>query len=122
MSLLGCAVVRNAGHRLIAVEIFSMITDPHALLRDRVLRSVLEGPGESDPAIRKAAAEGSGVPADLQPLIEKVHAHAYKVTDEDVARVQPQYGDDRLFEIIVSAALGASRKRLLRGLDALDKA
>lgn len=99
-----------------------MITDPHALLRDRVLRSVLEGPGESDPAIRKAAMEGTGVPADLQALTEKVHSHAYKVTDEDVARVQPKYGDDRLFEIIVSAALGASRKRLLAGLDALDKA
>ena len=99
-----------------------MISDPHAALRNRVFRSVLEGPGESDPAIRKAAAEGTGLPADLQSLIDKVHAHAYKVTDEDVARVQATYGDDRMFEIIVSAALGASRKRLLAGLDALDKA
>jgi hypothetical protein len=99
-----------------------MVSDPHAELRDRVFQSVLDGPGESDPTIRHAATEGSGVPAELQSLIDKVHAHAYKVTDEDVARVQATYGDDRMFEIIVSAALGASLKRLLAGLNALDKA
>jgi hypothetical protein len=87
-----------------------------------VLQSVLEGGGESDPAIRNAAAMGTGLPADLQPLIHKVHEHAYKVTDEDVARLQATYGDDRMFEIIVSAALGASRQRLLAGLNALNEA
>jgi len=45
--------------------------------------------------------------------------HAYTVTDDDLVRLQPKYGDDQLFEIIVSAALGASRKRLFAGLDAL---
>jgi hypothetical protein len=99
-----------------------VITDPHASLRDRALESVLQGAGESDPAIRSAAAEGSGVPADLQPLIEKIHRHAYKVTDEDIARAQAKYGDDQMFEIVVSAALGASRQRLLAGLKALDEA
>lgn len=99
-----------------------MISDPHATLRDRVLQRALEGGGETDPAIRNAAAEGTGLPDDLQPFIDKVHAHAYRVTDEDVARLQVSYGDDRLFEIIVSAALGASRKRLLAGLRALDEA
>ncbi len=102
-----------------------MISDPHAALRDRVLQRVLHGPGESDPAIRMAAAHGtraSDIPAELGPLIEKIHAHAYKVTDDDVARMQARFGDDRLFEIIVSAALGASRNRLLAGLRALDDA
>ena len=99
-----------------------MISDPHASLRDRVLKSVLEGPGESDSSIRKAAADGSGVPADLQSLVDKIHRHAYKVTDEDIARAQATYGDDRMFEIVVSAALGASRNRLFAGLKALDKA
>jgi hypothetical protein len=44
------------------------------------------------------------------------------VTDDDIARVQSKYGDDQLFEIIVSAALGASRNRLLAGLTALEHA
>jgi hypothetical protein len=96
--------------------------DPHATLRDNVLESVLQGSGESDPSIRRAAADGVGVPGDLEALVEKIHKHAYRVTDDDVARLQRAYGDDKLFEIIVSAALGASRKRLLAGLAALDDA
>ena len=96
--------------------------DPHAALRDQVLDRVLAGPGETDPALRKAAAENQGLPADLQPLVAKIHAHAYKVTDADIASLQGRYGDDELFEIIVSAALGASRKRLTAGLRALEDA
>ena len=96
--------------------------DPHAAQRDRALATVLEGPGETAPATRQAAATGAGVPADLQTLVEKIHRHAYKVTDEDIARLQATYGDDRLFEIIVSAAVGASRARLAAGLQALEEA
>jgi hypothetical protein len=99
-----------------------MISDPHSTLRDQVLDQVLTGPGETAPALRQAAANGSGVPPDLQPLVEKIHAHAYKVTDEDVAKLQATYGDDKMFEVIVSAALGASRKRLFAGLRALEQA
>jgi len=98
------------------------MTDRHAELRDSVLAQVLTGPGESDPAVRQAAANNAGLPEELRQLISKVHGHAYKVTDADIARLQSVYGDDKLFEIIVSAALGASRKRLLAGLDALAEA
>ena len=99
------------------------MNDPHASLRDRVLKRVLDGAGESDPAIRRAVAEGnSRVPTDLKPLVDKIHRHAYKVTDDDIARVQTKYSDDQLFELVVSAALGASRQRLLAGLKALDEA
>jgi predicted exporter len=96
--------------------------DPHAALRDQVLQRVLRGAGESEPAVRSAAADRRGLPADLQALVDKIHDHAYQVTDDDIARLQPRYGDDRLFEIIVNAALGASQRRLLAGLAALDNA
>lgn len=95
--------------------------DPHARLRDELFDQVFDGPGESDPALRRSAAENLTVPADLQLLANKVHWHAYKVTDDDVAQPQAKYGDDALFEIIVSAALGASRKRLVAGLTALEE-
>jgi hypothetical protein len=107
---------------LAAPHIGGTMADPHASLRDRVLQGVLYGPGESDAAVRRAAAEGAGVPADLQALVDKIHSHAYKVTDDDIARLQAKYGDDQLFEIVVSAALGASRQRLLAGLNALNDA
>lgn len=87
-----------------------------------MLRAVLDGRGETDPSLRYAAAEGVGVPEDLAELVEKIHRHAYRVTDEDIERLQSRYGDDRLFEIIVSAAVGASRKRLMAGLKALEEA
>lgn len=99
-----------------------MTADPHALLRDKVLDSVLRGAGQSDSAIRTAAADDRAVPADLKLLVDKIHDHAYKVTDEDVAQLQAKYSDDQLFEVVVSAALGASRRRLLAGLEALDEA
>ena len=98
------------------------MNDPHATIRDEVFRRVFDGPGESEPALRKAAAENVSVPPDLQQLVDTIHAHAYQVTDDDVARVRARYGDDELFEIVVSAALGASRKRLLPALSALEEA
>ena len=98
------------------------IPDPHAPLRDKVLRTVLDGPGETDPAVRYAAAEGVGMADDLRVLVEKIHRYAYRVTDEEVAALQAKYGDDRMFEIIVSAAVGASRQRLTAGLRALEEA
>jgi len=99
-----------------------VIADPHASLRDRVLDCVLQGTGETRPALRKSVAEATFVPSDLKTLVDKIHHHAYKVTDEDIARPQAKYGDDQMFEIVVSAALGASQIRLMAGLEALDQA
>lgn len=98
------------------------LTDPHAALRDRVLNRVLIGAAETEPAMRQAAATGNGVPTDLEMLIDKIHRHAYKVTDEDIAAAQAKYGDDKMFEIVISAALGASNQRLQAGLRALKEA
>jgi len=98
------------------------IDDPYAALRAQVCRTVFDAPAETAVELRRAAARGTGLPNDLQALVDKIHRHAYTVTDADVARLRAVYGDDPLFEIIVSAALGASRKRLLAGLEALDKA
>ena len=117
-----CASRGDVAPRPVASQIGAVIPDPHASLRDRVLRNVLHGPGESEPELRAGAADGSGLPADLSALVDKIHRHAYKVSDDDIARVRARYGDDQMFEIIVSAALGASRRRLLAGLEALEQA
>ena len=98
------------------------VPDPHAAARDAVLRAVLDGPGETDPSLRHAMAEGVGVPEELQALAEKIHRHPYKVTDEEIEALQGKYGDDKMFELIVSAAVGASRQRLMAGLKALEEA
>jgi hypothetical protein len=96
--------------------------DPHAQLRADVLRRVLDGSAETETSLRNAAANDAALPAELQSLVHKIHAHAYKVTDEDLSTLQTTYRDDQLFEVVVSAALGASQKRLLAGLRALEGA
>jgi alkylhydroperoxidase family enzyme len=95
-------------------------------LADAVRSSILETPGDTDPALRRAvkaraAAEpGDPLPAELVPLVDKIARHAYRVTGEDLAAVQQAgYSEDALFEVVLSAALGASRRRLERGLAAL---
>jgi hypothetical protein len=99
-----------------------MTVDPHATLRQNVIKRVLDGAGIAAPSQRRVAFDRKGVPPELQALIDKVEAHAYKVTDDDLRELQGKYSDDELFEIIVSAALGASERRLIAGLEALDEA
>ena len=123
------------------------IDDPHAALRERVLATVVRllektlirigndeyartnhsyGFNEHwalEPTVFANYAKHYQTGAPMpQALVEKIHRHAYRVTDEDLATLQATYGDDRLFEIVVSAALGASRARLVAGLQALEEA
>ena len=99
-----------------------MTVDPNALARHEVIARVLDGAGVAPPSQRRVAFEGKGAPPELQALIDKIEAHAYEVTDDDLRHLQNRYNDDELFELIVAAALGASERRLLAGLEALDQA
>jgi alkylhydroperoxidase/carboxymuconolactone decarboxylase family protein YurZ len=85
--------------------------------------AVFESVGRVDAALRRAVAQAHEVPEPLRAYVDKVHRHAYKVTDEDVeAMKQAGYSQDQLFEITVSAAVGAGLSRLEHGLAALGKA
>ncbi len=60
------------------------------------------------------------IPPELEAYVRKVTLYAYKVTDEDIAKLKALgYTEDDLFEITISAALGAGRTRLECGLAAL---
>lgn len=86
-------------------------------------RSVLEGQGHSDPATRRAAFDGQGLPEALQRYVDQVRRHAYKITDEEVAALSAAgHSDDLLFELTVAASLGAAGERLQRALALLDEA
>lgn len=98
--------------------------------------SVLTGPGVTAATLRRAvytraaatpaaAAAAPGpdepaIPAELESLVGKVVERAYEVTDRDVAELRDaDYSEDAIFEVAVSAALGAGLTRLERGLTAL---
>jgi hypothetical protein len=120
----------------------------HAAHAARLVDSVLASPGHSSNALRQAVftrALGSDplspspsgphplspspfgrggtneeLPVVLAAYVDKVARHAYKVTDEDVVTLlRAGSSDDALFELTVSAALGAALLRLERGLAAL---
>lgn len=81
---------------------------------------MLEEPGALEPAIRRAAAAGEGVPRDAAGYVNKVRRHAYRVTDADVDALRAAgYSEDQIFEMTVAAAHGAAAERLRSGLDAL---
>jgi hypothetical protein len=99
-----------------------------------LLNAVLTGPGVIDTSAREAveafsAAQSDGtdvITEELSPILrtylEKVVRHAYQVTDDDIQVLsQAGYSEEAIFEITVSAALGAGMGRLERGLVALQE-
>ena len=86
----------------------------------RLEEAVLHSLGTLDPATRQAIAEERDVPTALRAYVGKVHRHAYKVIDEDIAELRAAgYSEDQIFEATLAAALGAGRVRLHAGLAAL---
>jgi len=94
----------------------------HAGGIDDLLRHVLESQAESSTELRVAASRAAGLPQHLAVLVEKIHKHSYKVVDADVDAARAASGEDEIFEVILSACIGASQQRALAGLRALEEA
>ena len=91
---------------------------------ERLKASVLDSPGHTAPAVRRAVAFGPGtqVPEALRPYAQKVALHAYRVTDDDVDTLKRAgYSEDQIFEVTASAAVGAAVRRLERALLVLEE-
>ncbi len=104
----------------------------------RLRESVFRGPGMTAPALRAvigerarrvvcalpaASADGeSAGPPSLEPYLDTVIRHAYKVSDADVQRLKGTgHSDDHIFEVTVAAAVGAGVSRLDRALALLKE-
>jgi alkylhydroperoxidase family enzyme len=107
----------------------------HAAHVQRMVDAVLNNPGETDPALRRAieswsakhggrrSAEEVEIPAELTGYVTKVALHAYKTLDEDIEALRNAgYSEDAIFELTLSVAIGAGLARLERGLAALKGA
>ena len=98
----------------------------HRALAEALRRRVLDGPGETDPALRKATAEraagGPAVRAPYDDLAREIGESATRVTDEQVASILRATGSEKAtFEVIAAAALGAGLLRWRKGIKALDE-
>jgi hypothetical protein len=100
----------------------------YAGFRKRLVDAVLNAPGDSPEAQRRAVLEraqetpgaNGSIPSSLTRYVDTVARHAYRVTDADLVSLQQAgLSDDTLFEITVAAAVGAALHRLDRGMAAL---
>ena len=85
---------------------------------------LLDGPGATEPQMRRAAADGDPVGDPLvDGYLEKIRRHAYTLTQADIdAMTAAGWDEDRIFELSICAAFGAARLRQRAGLAALDAA
>lgn len=97
--------------------------DRFAAQRRQIEDRLLAGPAESSPALRAAAAANAGdLPADLAAYVDKVHRHAYRVTDDDVAAMRAAgRTEDEIVEITWAAAAGAASAHFDAAARALGK-
>jgi len=95
-----------------------------------LVAAVQSSPGETTPELRRAVvaragtpdAHASDVPDDLRGWVDTVARHAYRTTEQDVARLRAAgYTEDQIFELTVAAAFGAAHARLERALAVLDE-
>lgn len=80
-----------------------------------------QGEPQDETTTGAGAAGGlQGVPESARAFVDKVIRHAYRVTDRDVEALRAAgLSEDAIFELTISAAVGAGRGRLERGLAAL---
>jgi len=101
-------------------------------LAENQRRAVLNSQGVTDPSLRQAVAAraaalsggpaaGTGeIPEQLREYVDAIALHAHRITDEDVAALlRAGCSEDEVFEVSVSAAVGAGLARLERGLAVL---
>jgi hypothetical protein len=99
----------------------------HEALAEALRTRIVDGPGESDRALRHAAAERSAGGATMaepyDALACQIGAASYRVTDAQVASAAAAAGSEKAaFEIVAAAAVGAGLVRWRQALKALNEA
>jgi alkylhydroperoxidase family enzyme len=96
--------------------------DRQALVR-AIEQRILTGPGTAPSELRAKAFNDSGLPEPLATLLDKVAKRSFQVTDGDfAAAVAAGFTEDQLFELVICAAVGESRRLYQAGLAALAEA
>ncbi len=91
--------------------------------RQALLKRILEGPGRASVSERRAAFNDRDLAKPLDALVHKVATHAYSVTDEDIeAAKRAGFSEDKIFEIVVCAAVGQASRQHDVALAALEAA
>ena len=88
--------------------------------RAALTAAILDGDGATARAERQAAYAGTPASPAAAALVATVRAHAYRVTDDQVAAVRAEGKDDAaIFELTVAAAVGQATRQLDHALAVL---
>ena len=88
---------------------------------DRLRAAVLDRGTATTAELRRAVYGNGAVEPALADFVSKVREHANRVTDADIAVLRSQgMSADAIFEVTVTAALGAAQRRLDAGLALVD--
>lgn len=92
-------------------------------LYEGLVERVLGSEGHASLPERRAAFANEGVTGKLGALVGKVAQRPAEVTDEDVGAVRAEgVSEDRVFELVVCAAVGQASRQYEAGLAALEAA
>ena len=99
----------------------------HDALAEALRYRVLDGPGVSDPAIRKATAErasgGQSGAGSYDDLARQIGESSQRVTNAQVEQLVRQVGSEKAaFEVMVAAATGAGLLRWRSAIKVLNEA
>ncbi len=91
---------------------------------EKLQTRVLDGPGVLESSRRRIAFEGGPLGDDLADrYVRTIHHSAYQLTERDIEELRRAgWTEDQIFELSISAALGAARQRLDAGLRAVEAA
>ena len=84
---------------------------------EALIARVRDGEGKASREARRAAFD-----KPEGPLLAKVAAHAYKVTDEDVEAAKASASEDEVFELVVCTAIGQAKRQYDAAMAALEEA
>ncbi|MGH3835094.1 MAG: hypothetical protein ACRDSF_05250 [Pseudonocardiaceae bacterium] len=98
-----------------------------------LVRHVQSAPGRLAPETRRAVFAATAarsrptspyaLPAMLAEFVDTVAEHAYRIADTDVDRLRDGgYSEDKIFEAIVVASVGAAARRLDAARRAIEEA
>ena len=91
--------------------------------RQALLKRILEGPAQASVSERRAAFDNCDVARPLDALVYKVAMHAYRITDEDINFAKGAgLSEDKIFEIVVCAAVGQASRQHDGAFAALEAA
>lgn len=97
----------------------------HRALAEALRERVIDGPGETDAALRRQVAEcaatGAAAPAPYDVLARRIGAEPQRTTDSDVERIVAETGSEKAaFEIVLAASVGAGLFRWECAMKALE--